>query len=141
MYTEKIIVTVDIAVVINRREIVLIRRAEDPFKGCLAMSGGHVESTDASLAQAAARELREEVSLDFDVSRFSPLMTLDRDGADPRPGKRISHVFVLHVASLSEISTRCAASDAASLHVCDLATLAEQDLAFDHFDAILVLRS
>ncbi|MEO7033641.1 MAG: CoA pyrophosphatase [Polyangiaceae bacterium] len=49
-------------------EVLLIERAErigDPWSGHMALPGGHVEPSDATLAATAERETREEVGLDL----------------------------------------------------------------------------
>lgn len=49
-------------------ELLLIRRAEhelDPWSGHMALPGGHVDASDASLVAAAVREISEEVGLDL----------------------------------------------------------------------------
>jgi 8-oxo-dGTP pyrophosphatase MutT (NUDIX family) len=48
-------------------ELLLIRRAEregDPWSGHMALPGGRASADDASLAETAAREAREEVNID-----------------------------------------------------------------------------
>jgi 8-oxo-dGTP pyrophosphatase MutT (NUDIX family) len=49
-------------------EVLLIRRAEhelDPWSGHMALPGGHVDASDASLVATAVREISEEVGLDL----------------------------------------------------------------------------
>lgn len=132
--------TVDVAVLINRCAIVLIRRAKPPFEDRLVLPGGHIDHTDVSPRHAAARELREEIGLDVRAECLAPLLVLDRRDRDPRPGHRVSEVFVLHLASINDLRGCHAASDAASLHVRELAALSECDIGFDHFTVIRALR-
>jgi bifunctional NMN adenylyltransferase/nudix hydrolase len=131
--------TVDIAIVIARREIVLIGRAKPPFADRLVLPGGHVDPEDEDNAHAAARELKEEIGLDIDPGRLSPLMTLDRPNRDPRPGTRISEVFILHLDSREDVACCAPGSDAASLHVREIGSLTEEEIGFDHFEAIRAL--
>jgi len=52
----------------NNIEILLIQRAKregDPWSGHMAFPGGHVESEDQSILDAAIRETKEEISLDL----------------------------------------------------------------------------
>ena len=52
----------------NVTDLLFIRRAEkngDPWSGHMAFPGGHIESSDTSLLDAAIRETREEIGLDL----------------------------------------------------------------------------
>ena len=51
------------AVILNdKEEVLLLRRADGKFKGCLTMPGGKVEPRE-TLAQAMVREVKEETNL------------------------------------------------------------------------------
>ena len=72
-------VTVDMVVLTaDRKNIVLIKRRNEPCKGCWALPGGFIEM-DETLEESAMRELREETSLSgikltkFDVFGEMPM--------------------------------------------------------------------
>jgi 8-oxo-dGTP pyrophosphatase MutT (NUDIX family) len=72
-------------------EVLLIERASnprDPASGEVGLPGGHVEERDDTLAETAARELREEVGLSLE----------DLDGPLRYVGTRPAPRFSLHVA-------------------------------------------
>ncbi len=131
------IVTVD-AVLVADDQILMIRRAKEPFLGMLAFPGGHVEEGE-ELAAAAVRELEEEVGIVLDPQSLTYLIELSAAGRDPRPGHDVSHVFFAPV-SAEVLESGEAASDAKSVHVVPLAELTRDNCAFDHFLAVQRLR-
>lgn len=105
------------------RELLLIRRRQDPFAGCWALPGGFVEP-DETVEQAAARELAEETGLLPGILRGAGVYSSpDRD---PR-GRVISVVFATEVPAGD--SGR-AGDDAAEVSWFPLDRLPA--LAFDH---------
>jgi 8-oxo-dGTP diphosphatase len=73
-------VTVDTIVICNR-EILLVKRAKDPFKNCWVFPGGFIEM-DETLEQSAIRELFEETGVK--VSKVKQFATYGDPGRDPR---------------------------------------------------------
>lgn len=116
--------------------VLLIERAKDPYKGCLAFPGGRVDPGE-SLIEAAVRELAEEVGLVVDA--LAPLIVLDAPGRDPRPGHTAAHVFWTRVTT-STLHEAVAASDAVATHVLDPETLDLTHMAFDHAKALTALK-
>jgi 8-oxo-dGTP diphosphatase len=125
--------TVDVAVFRGRageRDVLLVKRGEEPFAGRWALPGGFVEEGE-TLESAARRELLEETGLD-------PTGDLDQVGAYGDPGRdpRGWTVSIVFMATLGydEIGAVVGGSDAAEAtwHPVD----ALPRLAFDH-DRIL----
>jgi ADP-ribose pyrophosphatase YjhB (NUDIX family) len=135
-------VTVDIILYrINMQmqpEVLLIKRAVDPFKDKWAIPGGHFNSEDhheeiqdPSILIAAQRELWEEVNVMVKTSDFQLITWLDAVGRDPR-GRYITFVFQ---TMLPEGSEATAGSDAKELKWFKQDEIAGQ-LAFDHEDVL-----
>jgi 8-oxo-dGTP diphosphatase len=94
-------VTVDIVLfhpAAERVEVLLIKRAREPFKGQWALPGGFVDK-DEGLEAAAARELKEETGLEG--LRLAQIGAFGDPGRDPR-GHTISIVFAAAVSSRVE---------------------------------------
>ena len=73
-----------------RREVLLIRRGEEPDKGMWAFPGGHMDATDGSVEDAAVRELKEETGI---KARFlRPVGVLSQQSQMDKPC--ICHVFI-----------------------------------------------
>lgn len=102
--------------------ILLIKRANDPFKGQWALPGGHVER-DETLDTAVVRELQEETGL------TGVKMTQFRTFGDPYrdPRGRFFTVVYVGVATNTEIM---AGDDAAQAQWFPIHAL--PPLAFDH---------
>ena len=118
--------TVDIALFHrsgNRVDVLLIKRAREPFKGQWAFPGGFVDK-DESLDGAAARELFEETGLSS--IHFEQIGAFGDPGRDPR-GHTVSVVF----AAVLDHRVRARAADDA----CEVAWHSARrppGLAFDH---------
>jgi 8-oxo-dGTP diphosphatase len=123
-------VTVD-ALVFTRtqpREVLLIRRKNDPFKGRYAIPGGFIDPEE-DLEAAALRELEEETGLrGVALEQFR---TYGQPGRDPR-GRTISVVYIGEVVGRPAVEGRDDASHAAFFQ----ASRGPGPLAFDH-DTIL----
>ena len=118
--------TVDIIVfrmIDNIPEVLLIRRANEPFKGKWALPGGFVDK-DEPLAVAAARELHEETGITGII--LTQMHTFGDPGRDPR-GHTVSVVYVGYLPIGAEAR---AGDDADETAWFDLKKLPE--LAFDH---------
>lgn len=117
------ILTVDV-IIENSRNIVLIRREKEPYKGKLALPGGFVEYGE-TVEAAAIREAKEETSLD--VLLIDILGVYSSPDRDPR-GHVISVVFVAKQVGGSLQGK----NDALSAKWFELANINLEDLAFDH---------
>ncbi len=104
-------------------QVLLIRRAKGPFKGCWALPGGRLEA-DENLDQCAVRELREETGLRPESIR--QVATFSDPGRDPRE-RTVSAVYVARVAESAAVRAGSDAKEAVWFTVSSL-----PDLAFDH---------
>lgn len=120
-------VTVDIALFYSatedHKEVLLIKRAREPFKGRWALPGGFVDS-DESLEHAAARELEEETGLRR--VRLEQFGAFGDPGRDPR-GDTVSIGFTACVKKYGAVK---AADDAEDARWHSINRLPQ--LAFDH---------
>jgi 8-oxo-dGTP diphosphatase len=119
-------VTVDIVLFHRVRDhfnVLLIKRAREPFKGSWALPGGFVDENE-SLEAAAARELLEETTIsNID---FKQIGAFGDPGRDPR-GHTVSIVFA---AVIDHSINATAADDASEVAWHSIQHLPE--LAFDH---------
>ena len=109
--------------------VLLIQRADEPFRGAWALPGGFV-LPDENLDQAAARELAEETGLkeaDCHLEQFASYGDPDRD-----PRMRV--VTVAYWAVCAQLPETRAGGDAAAAESMpvDRIESGEIDLAFDH---------
>ena len=123
----RLMLTVDIAL-INKKSnevfILLIKRANEPYKDLWALPGGFVDM-DETLIDAAKRELFEETGIaETDLKQFYTYGDLNRD---PR-GRTVS---VVYYAFVNQNNTNAVAGDdAAETNWFSLKNLPQ--LAFDH---------
>ncbi|MFH1430126.1 MAG: NUDIX domain-containing protein [Candidatus Uhrbacteria bacterium] len=129
--------TVDLALTIGGREVVLIRRLNPPFQDRLCLPGGHVDPDDASLAHACVREAAEEIHFSADPAALEELCDLDAPDRDPR-GPTISKVFHIDVECDPQLSPD---SDARVIVIASLRDLGPEAMGFDHWKAIEALRT
>lgn len=93
-----------------RLKILLIRRAEHPYKGCWALPGGFVRMEE-SLDEAAERELKEETGLEGIY--LEQLYTFGRPDRDPRMRILTSAYMALIPEGTARIQAGGDASEAA----------------------------
>lgn len=110
------------AIIPYRSGIILIERLVEPFKGKLALPGGHVEEKESE-DEAVIREVKEETGLEVKVKRKIGIYAgINRDPRYPT----ISTCYLCEA-----IGGRLrAASDARRIFVLD--KVKAVDLAFDH---------
>lgn len=104
-------------------EVLLIKRAREPFKEQWAFPGGFVDK-DESLEAAAARELAEETGLSN--IQFEQVGAFGDPGRDPR-GHTVSVVFA-GVIEKRELASAADDASEAAWH----SALKPPELAFDH---------
>ncbi len=126
-------VTVDIAIFTIRNDalnILLIKRAENPFRGGWALPGGFVEELE-DLELAAARELQEETGV---ANVFlEQLYTFGAPGRDPRGHTITVAYYALIPSDNLELTASTDAEGVAWFGIDEL-----PELAFDHDDILEV---
>lgn len=126
-------VTVDAAVftfIKGRGHLLLIKRANEPFKDKWALPGGFVDM-DEELADAVKRELREETGL---VGiKLEQMRAFGHIGRDPR-GRNISVVF-FGIAEAGQTRIR-AGDDAKEAKWFDINKL--PSMGFDHDEVVRI---
>lgn len=112
--------------------ILLVQRADHPYKGAWALPGGFLDlDRDADLDDAAYRELAEETGVTLDVASgwyLEQLYTYGRMDRDPRT--RV--VTTAYYALAPKLADPTAGSDAVAARWWPVADLADLELAFDH---------
>lgn len=123
-------VTVDVAVFTrqnNQLKLLLIQRANEPYKSKWALPGGFV-NIDEDLETAAQRELKEETGITItDMDQLHTFGTPDRD-----PRERV--ITIVYTALIPAEIKISAASDAKAAAWFNINELPE--LAFDHAEII-----
>lgn len=122
-------VTADCIVIAKEEEpkVLLIQRANEPFKGCWAFHGGFME-IDETTEECGIRELKEETGLDVsDIKQIGCYSKVDRD---PR-GRTLTIAYLTIIDKPVEVT---GLDDAAKAEWFPLSTLPH--LAFDHEEII-----
>lgn len=122
-------VTADVVVVKvipgQTREVLLIKRKNEPFKDCWAFPGGFLDMNE-TLSECASRELKEETGLTVPSKDLSFVTMLDEVERDPR-GRVLSAVFACLLREDVTVQASDDAKEVAWFPVDDLPRL-----AFDH---------
>lgn len=121
--------TADCVVTNTRGEVLLIRRGNEPFKGCWALPGGFMEM-DEPIERCAVRELMEETGIEVAESAVRLVGVYSAPGRDPR-GRTVTAAYAVRVPDGMQAT---AGDDAAELRWWPLAAL--PPLAFDHAQII-----
>ncbi len=134
------VLTVDIVLTLNNEKVVLIERTKEPFMDKLVFPGGHVEEIDNRIIDACVREADEEICFKTKAEDLKLLTILDKPGGDPRNGKRASVVYHINVTDEKIIEKLAPETDAKAIHLVNIKDLKKEDLGFDHWDAIKLLK-
>ena len=108
----------------DKRDFILIKRLNDPFKGYWALPGGFVEYGE-SVEDAAVREAKEETSIDVELERL--VNVYSKPDRDPR-GHTVTVVYI----AKGDFKDRKASSDACEIGIFSEDMLDKIDIAFDH---------
>jgi len=113
----------------NTLDVLMIRRAHDPYKDYLALPGGFV-NMDEDVSTAASRELEEETGAK--ISYMEQLYTFSEPNRDPR--ERVVSVahFALVRSNDHKVTGGDDASEAMWMPINDLLVTKTEPLAFDH---------
>ena len=124
MKQDNISIAVDVVVFTkDKKEILLVKRGNNPFRGMWALPGGKMELSE-TLERAAKRELKEETGIkDVSLRQLGIFDALKRDSR----GRVISVAYLGFVSSNVKIK---AGSDAKEVKWFSLGRLPK--LAFDH---------
>lgn len=122
-------VTADIIVENEKNEVLLIRRAKEPFRGMYALAGGHMDYGIETVQNTAVRELKEETGLVSKIEDLELLGIYSHPKRDPR-GHYVTAVYVVKKYS-GVLLAADDADDARFFPIDDL-----PPLAFDHTDII-----
>lgn len=114
------------------KNVLLIKRRDEPYKGCYALPGGFVEIDSETFQEAAKRELQEETNLNLPLDRFEFEGMLDNPKRDTR-GRVVSAVFTCQLND-DEVYYPVAGDDAASVEWINYGDILNNriPLAFDH---------
>ena len=112
-------------VVLRNSEVLLVRRGNEPYKGCWALPGGFMEM-DETIEHCAVRELQEETGLQVDEKALRLIGIYSAPGRDPR-GRTVTAAYAVRVPDTTEAT---AGDDAAEVRWWPLDAL--PPLAFDH---------
>ena len=120
---------VDLLVIRNsnagNREILLIKRGNDPFQGSWALPGGFLDEQE-TLEEAAARELQEETGISVQPGDLVQLKAYSEPKRDPRTRViGVAFSIVVPVETVAEADDD--AADAKWFKIDEL-----PELAFDH---------
>lgn len=120
-------VTADCVVMTNETlpKVLLIQRANSPFKGGWAFPGGFLDMNE-TLEQCAIRELQEETGLV--LKEFHQIGSYSGVSRDPR-GRTITTAFLFIIDSPSEVKGQDDAAAAQWFPITEI-----PHLAFDHYD-------
>lgn len=124
--------TADCVVSDGDGRVLLVRRGNEPFKGCWALPGGFMEM-DETIEQCVVRELREETGLHATVEMLRLVGVFSVPGRDPR-GRTVTAAYALSLPDA--VSKAKAGDDAAALDWFPLSAL--PPLAFDHAEILRV---
>jgi 8-oxo-dGTP diphosphatase len=118
----------------NQLEVLMIRRAHEPFQGELALPGGFVDQNETPL-EAAARECMEETGVMTQADHLIEVGCFGNKDRDPR-GWTVSVAFIAFLSSQTEASAQDDAKEVQWIPWHSLIK-GEHTLAFDHAKIVI----
>ena len=112
----------------------MVRRGNEPYKGCWALPGGFMEM-DETIEHCAVRELQEETGISVGEESLALIGVYSMPGRDPR-GRTVTAAYRVDVAD--DAKTK-AGDDAAEVRWWPLEAL--PPLAFDHNEIITAAKN
>lgn len=128
-------VTADMLIPNEMGEILLIKRKNDPFKGCWAIPGGFLEVNQETVEECAVREAQEETGLKVEIDRLIGVYSHPK--RDPR-WHNVTAAFLAKPISMAQAQQATPGDDAGELLWIHLQSQQYQTLkiAFDHREII-----
>jgi 8-oxo-dGTP diphosphatase len=111
-------------------KVLLIKRKNEPYKGCWAFPGGFL-NMDETLMQCAYRELQEETGIGAGILDIKEIGSYSKVDRDPR-GRTITVAFLVLVEHETEVKGQDDAAEAKWFPITEIPSL-----AFDHEDIML----
>ena len=130
------------AIVIQSGHVLMIKRRAEPGKGLWAMPGGYVNAyTDASVQDAAIRELREETGIKVPspvlVGNIKANRVFDAIGRSPR-GRIITHCFLIRLPD-GPLPKVKGSDDALRAKWVPISEIKSEDCFEDHWEILQVM--
>lgn len=130
-------VSASVVVVCGRTDrVLLVQRAEEPFKGTFAIPGGFLRPLLETLEECAVRELKEETSLDVRPEDLKQIVTKSTVNRDPR-GHVIDHSYLAVVRRGVSEAKLLAGDDASQVRLLPFGEATKLHLAADHSDTLI----
>jgi 8-oxo-dGTP diphosphatase len=118
----------------SEREVLLIRRGEEPWKGCWAFPGGFVDYGEDP-ETAVVRELAEECGVEGKVTEI--ISVRGEPGRDPR-----GHIVtIFYAVEVAPESVPVAGDDAAHAEWVALSEVDLEEMGADHAEVIKLIMS
>ena len=121
-------VAADVIAVYPNGEIVLIKRAHEPFKDLYCLPGGHLDPNE-TLEECACREAEEEIGLQCDPEDLILVGMYSNPHRDPR--YRV--VAACYLIPVEDSFVPKANTDALEVTTKDPKELTPDELGFDHY--------
>ncbi len=116
--------TVDIFIYNNKKEFILIKRKNEPFKNYWALPGGFVDYGEI-VENAAIREAKEETSIDVELKELINVYS--------NPDRDIrGHTVSIAYTAIGNFDNAKADDDAEDIGIFNLNDLSSIEIAFDH---------